>query len=168
MTNLIHQIVTAWPTAALVGSLITFLGVFYSNREHSKRLKYEQEYQANLNKKKLYLEKGEELYSLLNQWNKQVLINHENFLNNRKFDAFDLSRIQTLSALYFPEINDAVKSTKLIESKLFAAYEINSMNKFNDFFDDGCITKLSSEAINLASSIESLTDTLKSSLSLNQ
>ena len=82
MTNLIHQIVTAWPTAALVGSLITFLGVFYSNREHSKRLKYEQEYQANLNKKKLYLEKGEELYSLLNL----LLFGHCNNLTEHNLD----------------------------------------------------------------------------------
>lgn len=173
MANMMHQIVTAWPTAALVGSLITLLGVFYSNREHYKRLKYEQEYQANLNKKKLYLQKGEELYSLLNQWSKQVYINHENFLDNRKSDkslkeTYDSSRIQTLSALYFPEINESLNSTKFIESKIFAAYEINSMTKYDDFLDDDCIKKLSSEVINLAASIESLIDELKSSLSLKQ
>lgn len=162
--NLVQEIINAWPVPIIIGSLITLLGVLHTNSQHYKRLKYEHNHKEKINKRDLYILKGEELYMLLSNWIDLIFTEHRSFVNKKMIlsDRLDYGRVNTLVSLYFSDIQQDLSATISKESFLLTRYEMALMPQYQSQLDDSEFFELIHSEVNeLAKAIHNLKKSLK-------
>ncbi|WP_286260520.1 hypothetical protein [Pseudoalteromonas apostichopi] len=165
--TLVQEILNAWPTPVIIGSLITLLGVFQTNSQHYKRLKYEHDHQEKINKKDLYILKGEELYMLLSNWSDNIFNEYRSFINENLIisSKSDYARMNTLVSLYFSDIQQDLSSAINKESYLVTRYDLALMPKYrSQLSDNEFIDQIHFEVNELSERINNLRKALKNSI----
>lgn len=107
-------------TASLIAGSFALLGAWLNHKFSDKRFKEQLASESAKDNKRLYLEKGEELHSLLTTWGNTVFTNFiadQSFFIGRlsqgqrdevlkdKFDPEVFTRINTLMSIYFTELS---------------------------------------------------------------
>ncbi|WP_312217238.1 hypothetical protein [Pantoea vagans] len=134
-------------SASLLAGVFALLGAWANHIFTNKRFKNQIEIDERKENKKLYIEKGEELHSLLIKWGNVAFANFltdQGYLTGRltkaqshelmkdKYNAETFTRISTLIAIYFPELKsdfEKVRDIPLQASSYVDKYEANILPK---------------------------------------
>lgn len=110
--------------AAAIGAAIALVGVFFTERGNTARLKIQLEDEARKRKKELLTDRGEELYELVDKWDRSIISfivikqrvmegkldyhqGNKLMVEQEEKKDWNFSRITMLTNVYFPDINDA-------------------------------------------------------------
>lgn len=140
---------------ALIVSISTLLGIYFTNKFNSKQAKVNLEFTRDQKMVELRLQKLEELYLLFEQWEaflsstyliySHVYIGKLNYtqvldmVNNKsEKENVDFHKIQMLVNIYFSEIRDDYEKVIATRSSLSKYLSDPSKNnlKTNNFFND--------------------------------
>lgn len=111
----------------LLGSLLTTLGVWLTNRANAKQQKWQLAHDKELYRQKVKKEKLEELYVMAGHWLSGILSNYmvlsyvmkdeldynqylDQTINNKPSSAYDFRRLEMLLDMYGNEVMDKYQS----------------------------------------------------------
>lgn len=145
---------------AFLGFGASFVLSFFSNKWIDNRLKIQMEHDLRKEKRKLMIEKGEELYRLLSKWSQKVTIYHLNIMRvaagkltrndvnelviNDK-DKFNVDIMLTILMIYYPQMKPAYDEITKVRDK---AADIDFQHERGNMTDSTCFNSVS-EASNL-------------------
>lgn len=173
------QILTLILGSAGIGSLLTFTGVFLTNRTNSRNIKLQLDHQASQDHCRTLRDKGEELYLLVDKWLRGLFGYYlrRNFVMQGKLtynqcldldiqegskERFDFGRIDMLIDVYFPSCKASYEQALDFRTKL---NEIEHL--FKKSYEDGLFEgqKFLSSYIVQQKALEDAGDTLKQNIS---
>lgn len=147
---------------AFLGFGASFVLNIYSNKWNDKRLKLQMDHDLRKEKRKLMLEKGEELYLLLSKWSLKVSNYQHNILrvaagkltrmqvselvlNDKDKDKFNVEMMLSILRIYYPQIKPAYDDVIKVRDK---AVDIGFQHERGMITDSSCFN-LVSDASNL-------------------
>lgn len=135
--------------SALIAGGFALLGAWLNNKQNNERLFNQMQHEIGRENRKIFIEKGEELYVAINAWNGQAqahfiaelkLVKGE--ISKQQMRALlegypiheSFSRIETLTSLYFPELYDNLLIARDYRAQAYRAvdvYEAKNSEKEN-------------------------------------
>lgn len=129
--------------SALVAGGFALLGAWLNNRQNNERLVNQIQHEISKENRKLFLDKGEELYVSLHSWSKIVnahyIAEHDYILGKIDeqqkrtllkdyFIGDSYVRVETLICLYFPELDEFLNKARTARYSSYSVLDKFSKN----------------------------------------
>lgn len=134
-------------SSALIAGGFALLGAWLNNKQNNDRLFNQMQHDIGKENRKIFIEKGEELYISINNWSGQA---QAHFLAEGKFVKGGItkeqmrsllvdypihevfSRVETLISLYFPELYEKFNAARGFRSQAYSAIDSYETNRLDN------------------------------------